>query len=308
MKQVNRVVDILIQRGIIESYDSHDPTRGGPAPGAKRSHREHVVDELIRTERTYVQHLGLLQEFSRHVRDNGVITHDAIHDIFLNLDQLLEFQQRFLSRIEAVNAQAEIDQDWGKLFLSAAQHSSGPNGTIKDFRVYEPFIENQKRCEETTMREFEKLRQAGGPAELRQMVESPTHLTSFLLKPFQRLSKYPLLLKVGFRSQCTHMNDEWGPHANIFKELRDKGRPSPARKETLTAAIEAVTAILHRTNDVLDREERQQAVRDLKAQVEDWKHHRVEAFGDLLLYGNHTVLKGDPTRDNEREVRDILNS
>lgn len=84
--------------------------------------------------------------------------------------------------------------------------------------------------------------------------------------------------------------------------MRDKGRPSPLQKNDLSAAIDAVTEILHRTNDVLDREERQQAVRDLKAQVEDWKHHRVEAFGDLLLYGNHTVLKGDPTKDNEREV------
>lgn len=90
---------------------------------------------------------------------------------------------------------------------------------------------------------------------------------------------------------------------DVIQELRDKGRPSPLQQKDLTAAIDAVSAILHRTNDVLAREERQQAVRDLKAQVEDWKHHRVEAFGDLLLHGNHTVLKGDPAKDNEREVR-----
>lgn len=195
MKQVNRVVDLLIQRGVIAASDQSGSDQKGANPGAKRTHREHIVDELVRTERSYVQHLGLLQDFSRHVRDNGVITHDAIHDIFFNLDQLLEFQTRFLLRIENVNAQTEHDQNWGKLFLSAARPTTGSDGT-KDFRVYEPFIANQKRCEETTMREFEKLRQAGGSPELRQMVESPTVLTSFLLKPFQRLSKYPLLLKV----------------------------------------------------------------------------------------------------------------
>lgn len=63
-----------------------------------------------------------------------------------------------------------------------------------------------------------------------------------------------------------------------------------------------MTAVLNRTNASIDREERGEAVRALKSQVEDWKNHRVEAFGDLLLYGTHTVLKGDPSKDSEREV------
>jgi cell division control protein 24 len=46
------------------------------------------------------------------------------------------------------------------------------------------------------MREFDKLRETGGSSEMQQMVESPTNLTAFLLKPFQRLAKYPLLLRV----------------------------------------------------------------------------------------------------------------
>jgi len=38
--------------------------------------------------------------------------------------------------------------------------------------------------------------------------------------------------------------------------------------------------------------------------VEDWKGHRIEGFGELLLYGQFTVLKGDSmsSKNEEREV------
>lgn len=181
---VNRVVDILVQHGHLLPTDD-EPTPGTD-PARKRTQRQHIIDELVSTERTYVQHLEVLQAFKKLVEQKGFIPGDAIHDIFLNLNNLLDFQRRFLIRVEQTNAQPEEEQNWGRLFCSFAQ----------GFDVYETYIANQKKCEETAMREFEKLRETGGPLELRQIVESPTHLTSFLLKPFQRLTRYPMLLKV----------------------------------------------------------------------------------------------------------------
>lgn len=52
----------------------------------------------------------------------------------------------------------------------------------------------------------------------------------------------------------------------------------------------------------MDREQRVAAVHELEGSVEDWKGHKIEHFGDLLLYGNFTVLKGDGSKDVEREV------
>jgi hypothetical protein len=66
--------------------------------------------------------------------------------------------------------------------------------------------------------------------------------------------------------------------------------------------IEAAQSILHRANDALDKEDRLAAVVELQGRVEDWKGHRVEHFGELLLYGNFTVLKGEGAREVEREV------
>ena len=181
---VNRVLDILVQMGIITTDTSSSDN--AVASTVKRSQREHIIDELVKTERTYVQHLELLQSFKKLVEEKGNVTGDTVHDIFLNLNALLDFQRRFLIRVEQTNAQPATEQNWGNLFVLYKEA----------FKVYEPYIANQKRCEEIAVREFEKLRETGGSAEMQQMVESTTTLTSFLLKPFQRLAKYPLLLKV----------------------------------------------------------------------------------------------------------------
>jgi cell division control protein 24 len=135
----------------------------------------------------------LLQNFKTVVERKGIISGDAVHDIFLNLNALLDFQRRFLIRVEQTNRLPEEDQNWGNLFVLYREA----------FKVYEPYIANQKKCEEVAMREFSKLKEMDGPAELQQFVENPTVLSAFLLKPFQRLSKYPLLLRV--RHPWTHI-------------------------------------------------------------------------------------------------------
>ncbi|KAK4968149.1 Guanine nucleotide exchange factor for Cdc42p [Elasticomyces elasticus] len=274
---VNRVLDILIQQGLIEDTRHVDDSADfDTSRNAKRTQRQHIVDELVKTERTYVQHLELLQDFKKLVEEKGVIPGDAIHDIFLNLDKLLDFQRRFLIRVEQINAQLEAVQNWGKLFV-----------LYKDaFKCYEAYIANQKRCEEVVVREFDKLKEAGGSLEMRQMVESSHTLYSFLMKPFQRLSKYPLLLD----------------------QLYSKGDLSEELKADLLVGKEAATEVLTRTNEAMAREDRLDAVKELKSRVEDWKGHRIEAFGELLLYGTFTVLKSDnPTnKDLEREVSNIF--
>ncbi|CAO2655802.1 Nn.00g046050.m01.CDS01 [Neocucurbitaria sp. VM-36] len=271
---VNRVLDSLVALGKIS--ETAETLATAAVTSTKRTQREHIIDELVKTERTYVQHLELLQEFKKLVEEKGVISGDQVHDIFLNLNALLDFQRRFLIRVEQTNAQSASEQNWGNLFV-----------LYKDaFKVYEPYIANQKRCEQIAMREFDKLKDTGGSPEMRQMVESPTLLTSFLLKPFQRLTKYPLLLQ----------------------QLRDKGDLDEQRREDISRGIEAASSVLAGTNDAIAREERVEAVEELKTLVEDWKGHRIEGFGDLLLYGQFTVLKGESmtSKNEEREYKIYL--
>ncbi|KAF2842080.1 hypothetical protein M501DRAFT_1022208 [Patellaria atrata CBS 101060] len=277
-KVVNRVLDILVEKGKIKAVEKKIQDNTSSIGDSKEAKfRKNVIKELIDTEVTYVQHLELLFAFKTAVEEKGAIPRDTIHQIFLNLNQLLDFQRRFLIRLEQVNDLPDEQQDWGHVFM-----------TYKDaFMVYEQFIANQKKCEEVAMREYDKLKAAmSSSPELRQMVESTTTLTSFLLKPFQRLSKYPLLLR----------------------QLLEHGGLNENLKAHIAKGLEAPESVLQSTNAMIDREERNEAVIELRERVEDWKGHKIEGFGDLLLFGTFTVLKGEAvtSKNEEREYKIYL--
>lgn len=185
-KVVNRVLDILSQKGLLLQ------TEPKPAVGLEESKpqaltfRQNVVQEIVTTERDYVQHLETLQQFKNEVEESGVIAGDAVHDIFLNLNALLDFQRRFLIRIEQQNSLPESQQNWGQLFIQYKE----------SFRVYEPFIANQIRCNNAIMSQWDKLKVAALSPSLNGLLNTQHILSAFLLKPFQRLSKYPMLLNV----------------------------------------------------------------------------------------------------------------
>ncbi|KAI9800638.1 MAG: hypothetical protein M1825_003960 [Sarcosagium campestre] len=266
---LNRVLDILQERNLLHRpmYD-----RGSLVPTTstqKRTRRDYVVSELVDTERKYVQDLETLQNFKKLVEEKGEVPGDTIHSIFLNLNNLLDFQRRFLIRIETMNSLPESQQNWGQLFMQYHDH----------FNVYEPYIANQKNAEETAIREFEKLQKVG-----HSITNDRATLSGFLLKPFQRLSKYPLLLK----------------------ELRDKCDAEEYLREDLTAGIEAAASVLDRANSAIDKEHRHLAVDELQSRVEDWKGHNIQHFGELLLYGTFTVVKGDGRNDVERQYKIYL--
>lgn len=145
------------------------------------------MHELVTTERTYVQHLDVLTEFKRFLEKRQIIPGDALHAIFFNLAALFDQQQRFLVRVEQMNARPEEEQDWGDLFINFGDPC---------IELYKKYIANQTNASNTAERLFPKLQQAGASSTSHDLVESVTHFTAFLLKPFQRLSKYPLLLKV----------------------------------------------------------------------------------------------------------------
>ena len=64
--------------------------------------------------------------------------------------------------------------------------------------------------------------------------------------------------------------------------------------------------MLVQTNEAIARQARIEAVAELQHRVEDWKGHKIDHFGELLLYGNYTVLKGEGAKEVEREVREIV--
>ena len=192
-KLINRVLDILNLSGQLhpstDSEDSRDAestsSSTGQAPKTM-TRRQHILRELVMTETQYVHHLQNLQALKKELEVIGALKGDAIHNIFLNLNNLLDFAQRFLIRVEQQYELPEEQQNWGQLFIRYRE----------PFKQYEPFIANQKRCEITCQQEWDKMVATSRSTLTDQMLANPTILNGFLLKPFQRLTKYPLLLKV----------------------------------------------------------------------------------------------------------------
>ena len=90
--------------------------------------------------------------------------------------------------------------------------------------------------------------------------------------------------------------------AKYFQQLRDKGGLDDQRKRNLDDGINAAKSILDRANEAVRREQRIAAVNDLQQRVDDWKGHKLDHFGELLLHGSYTVVKGEGSREVEREV------
>ncbi|KAL8749525.1 MAG: hypothetical protein Q9199_007632 [Rusavskia elegans] len=270
-KVVNKVLDQLDERGLLlpsdPRFQDHNEAQG---QGSKSTQFQHVVKEIVDSERTYVQHLELLQQAKNELEAGGTVPRDSIHDIFLNLNTLLDFQRRFLIRIEQQNSLPEPQQNWGQLFIQYRD----------SFRVYEPFIANQTRCNETIIREWDKISASPHSSNINDLFESQPCFDAFCVKPFQRLSKYPLLLK----------------------QLRSSCELDAEREADLVDGEAAADSLMQRASEAVAREQRNAAVADLKVRVEDWKGHDMRQFGELLLNGNFTVVKGEGTKPAEREV------
>ena len=65
---------------------------------------------------------------------------------------------------------------------------------------------------------------------------------------------------------------------------------------------------MERAEEAVGKENRIAAVSELQSRVEDWKGHKIDHFGDLLMFGSYTVLKGEGVKEVEREVGVIFTS
>lgn len=70
----------------------------------------------------------------------------------------------------------------------------------------------------------------------------------------------------------------------------------------------AAQSMMERAEEAVGRENRLAAVSELQSRVEDWKGHKIDHFGELLMFGSYTVLKGEGVKEVEREVSVIFNS
>lgn len=115
-KTVLRILDELQKKNLLlkraEGEGDQDTT------AKPMDNRGRVVQEMVDTERKYVQDLEALQDYMKTLQASEVAPPDLIHNMFLNLNSLVDFQRRFLIRVETVYAQPPEQQRWGQVMVS----------------------------------------------------------------------------------------------------------------------------------------------------------------------------------------------
>ncbi|KZV62603.1 hypothetical protein PENSPDRAFT_670249 [Peniophora sp. CONT] len=230
-----------------------------PASG-KEAARNNIIRELVETERKYVQDLEVMQKYAQALAQSNTVTQDTLHLLFPNLNQLLNFQRKFLIRVEGTAEMPWHDQRWGSLF----------SNNEEDFTVYEPYCANYVNATNLMLLEGEKL------MKYNHLINVKSELPAFLIKPVQRICKYPLLLD----SLIKASSPQEYPH---FDELKEG-----------SAAAKRIT---DKINEAQRRAENSLTVENLSARVDDWKGHHVSHFGDLLLDDIFTVTKSEVDRE-----------
>jgi cell division control protein 24 len=169
----------------------------------------------------------------RELHIQKVLPPDTIHYLFGNLNALVDFQRRFLIQLEEIAEKQPEEQRFGALF---AQNEEA-------FSVYEPYCSNYYSAQDLVVQETPKLQKLGH-------ILNPTYqLPSMLIKPIQRICKYPLLQGELIKST----NKDW-PHVTEMEE-----------------GLEAIKRVTEKVNETQRQHENIQAVEDLKKRVDDWK-------------------------------------
>ncbi|KAG5927065.1 hypothetical protein E4U42_002652 [Claviceps africana] len=261
---VNYVLDLAEQRGLLlqlQPYPEEEPVAA--TGSAQMSYRDHIVKELVDTERKYVQDLENLHDLKKTLEEKN-LPGDVVHQIFLNINAILDFQRRFLIRVETTNSMPKAIQRWGAPFCFYEE----------SFDIYQPFIANQRKAAHIANMVFDKISQSGHP-----VAADFNTLDGFLLKPMQRLVKYPLLLK------------------DLAKKSDD-----PDVKEDLCTGCEAAERVLHKANEAVNRDLLDETLEELITRVDDWKALKVESFGKLLLHGLYVVINAKSDQEKEYEI------
>jgi cell division control protein 24 len=63
--------------------------------------------------------------------------------------------------------------------------------------------------------------------------------------------------------------------------------------------VEAAERVLSRANEAVNRNLLGEALEELKVRVDDWKNHKVDQFGRLLLHGVYTVITGRSSEEKD---------
>lgn len=165
-----------------------------------KSKREKILEEMIASERVYVEDLTRLHRYKELIKFERLLSQKTIDLIFSNLKDLLNFQRKFM--IEMEDQMQKENPDLASLFTA---HEA-------DFSLYEEFCLNQSEALVTL---------ADNKAILDSKADSLENIgdvSGYLIKPIQRVPRYSLFLRDLAKDARKRGNEEEAKNAEIAAE------------------------------------------------------------------------------------------
>uniref|UniRef100_A0A3P9C1I4 TIAM Rac1 associated GEF 1 n=1 Tax=Maylandia zebra TaxID=106582 RepID=A0A3P9C1I4_9CICH len=233
-----------------------------------------VICELVETERTYVKDLNcLIGRYLTPLQKETFLTQDELDVLFGNLPEMVEFQVEFLKtledgtrlvpdleKLERVDQFKKILFSLGGSFLYYADR----------FKIYSAFCPSHTKVPKVLVKaktdpNFKAFLDERNPKQ-----QHSSTLESYLIKPIQRVLKYPLLLK----------------------ELFSLTDPDSEEHYHLDVAMKAMNKVASHINEMQKIHEEFGAVFDqlITEQSSEKKEVADLSMGDLLLHNTVTWI------------------
>ncbi|KAI9291013.1 Dbl homology domain-containing protein [Neoconidiobolus thromboides FSU 785] len=151
--------------------------------------RQEIINEIVYTEKDYISDLLILKVlYMDKLKESNIIDDEAYNHLFLNLNSIIKLHQNLFKELkQRKDQQQPIIKEVCDIFIK----------WTNELKIYSNYLANQTQANET----YIKLVQSNKKFNLfiQQQSSLPQskgqNLKSYLLKPFQRISKYPLLIK-----------------------------------------------------------------------------------------------------------------
>ncbi|XP_061818845.1 rho guanine nucleotide exchange factor TIAM1-like isoform X2 [Nerophis lumbriciformis] len=267
------------------------PPCGGTAAQRQLSHADKlrkVINELVDTEKTYVKDLSCLIEcYLTPLQKENFLTQDELDVLFGNLGEMVDFQLEFLrtledgirlvpdlDRLERVEQFKKVLFSLGGSFLYYADR----------FKIYSAFCASHTKVPKVLAKaksdpDFKAFLEERNPRR-----QHSSTLESYLIKPIQRVLKYPLLLR----------------------ELFSLTDPDSDEHYHLDVAMTAMNKVASHINDMQKVHEEYGAVFDqlINDQTSDKKVADL-SMGDLLLHSSVVWLNPPTTLAKSKKDPDL---
>eukprot|EP00047_Mylnosiga_fluctuans_P008826 m.8942 g.8942 ORF g.8942 m.8942 type:complete len:1223 (-) comp2349_c0_seq1:153-3821(-) len=230
--------------------------------------RQEGIYELIQTEKSYIRSLAILHHYFRvPIRDEGLLTPDQIHTLFANLTELAEMNVAFCKTLCQLQSPTDpVVASIGPVFLDGF-NKLDPN-------AFALFCSNQT----TASAFYREKRRTYPPFNTRitsleaQPICDRLSLLDFIVKPLQRLTKYPLLLK---------------------DILKNTDKSDKAEIEALTQALASTEAVLRHVQEMVKESEDRARLKEIHDKLDRSALDVVEeaSVRDLHL-GRKLIIEG----------------